>query len=48
MSDYDEDDTYDPNYYVPSENNGLYDAYTAESVVPEMQAVRVPCAPCQV
>ena len=42
-SDYDENDSYDPNYYVPSENNGLYNIYTAESVVPQMQAVRVAC-----
>jgi hypothetical protein len=40
-SDYDENDSYDPNYYVASEDNGLYNIYTAESVVPQMQAVRV-------
>ena len=40
-SDYDENDSYDPSYYVASENNGLYNIYTAESVVPQMQAVRV-------
>ena len=40
-SDYDENDSYDPNYYVASENDGLYNIYTAESVVPQMQAVRV-------
>jgi hypothetical protein len=39
-SDYDENDSYDPSYYVASENNGLYNIYTAESVVPQMQAVR--------
>jgi hypothetical protein len=42
-SDYDENDSYDPTYYVPSEDNGLYNIYTAESVVPQMQAVRVVC-----
>jgi hypothetical protein len=42
-SDYDENDSYDPTYYVPSDNNGLYNIYTAESVVPQMQAVRVAC-----
>ncbi len=42
-SDYDENDSYDPNYFVPSENNDLYNIYTAESVVPQMQAVRVAC-----
>lgn len=40
-SDYDENDSYDPSYYVASEDNGLYNIYTAESVVPQMQAVRV-------
>ena len=40
-SDYDENDSYDPSYYVASENNGLYNIYTAETVVPQMQAVRV-------
>jgi hypothetical protein len=40
-SDYDENDSYDPSYYVASENNGLYNIFTAESVVPQMQAVRV-------
>jgi hypothetical protein len=45
VSDYDENDSYDPNYYVSSENNGLYDLYTAESVVPQMQSVSVPYAP---
>jgi hypothetical protein len=40
-SDYDENDSYDPSYFVASENNGLYNIYTAESVVPQMQAVRV-------
>ena len=46
-SDYDENDSYDPNYYVPSEDNGLYNIYSAESVVPQMQAVRVACV-CRV
>ncbi len=40
-SDYDENDSYDPSYYVSSENDGLYNIYTAESVVPQMQTVRV-------
>ena len=40
-SDYDENDSYDPSYYVASENDGLYNIYTAETVVPQMQAVRV-------
>ena len=45
VSDYDENDPYDPNYYVSSENNGLYDVYSAENVVPQMQAVRAPRMP---
>jgi len=45
VSDYDENDSYDPNYYVSSENNGLYDMYSAENVVPQMQAVRAPRMP---
>ena len=45
VSDYDENDSYDPNYYVSSENNGLYDMYSAENVVPQMQAVRAPRIP---
>lgn len=40
-SDYDENDSYDPSYFVASENNGLYNIYTAESVVPQMQALDV-------
>jgi hypothetical protein len=40
-SDYDENDSYDASYYVASENDGLYNIYTAESVVPQMQTVRV-------
>ena len=35
-SDYDENDSYDHSYYVASENDGLYNIYTAET--------RAPCA----
>ncbi|KAI9508039.1 hypothetical protein F5148DRAFT_1199974 [Russula earlei] len=40
-SEYDENDSYDHNYYVPGENDGLYDIYSAESVVPQVQALEV-------
>ncbi|KAN0142137.1 hypothetical protein V8E53_000599 [Lactarius tabidus] len=40
-TEYDEHDPYDPNYYISSDNNGLYNMYTAESVVPQMQALDV-------
>ncbi|KAH9976696.1 hypothetical protein BGW80DRAFT_1289831 [Lactifluus volemus] len=40
-SDYDENDPYDPNYYVSNENNGLYNMYATDSVVSPMQALDV-------
>ncbi|KAI9435510.1 hypothetical protein H4582DRAFT_2079614 [Lactarius indigo] len=40
-TEYDEHDPYDPNYYISSDNNGLYNMYTAETVVPQMQALDV-------
>ena len=45
-TEYDEHDPYDPNYYISSDNNGLYNMYTAESVVPQMQDVRMACVLC--
>jgi len=47
-TEYDEHDPYDPNYYISSDNNGLYNMYTAETVVPQMQAVRMACVLCHV
>ena len=47
-TEYDEHDPYDPNYYISNDNNGLYNMYTAETVAPQMQAVRMACVLCHV
>lgn len=48
VNEYDEHDPYDPNYYISSDNNGLYNMYSSETVVPQMQGVRMACVLCHV